>query len=646
MPLSPSQVLKNRYRIVRLLATGGFGTVYRAWDLQGQCACAVKENLDQTPASQKQFAREADILMGLNHPNLPRVFEHFQDPGQGQFLVMDFIDGEDLETMRNRSGGALAEAVVLPWIRQVMDALTYLHSQNPPVIHRDIKPANICITPQGKAILVDFGIAKTQGSGHTTTGARAVTAGYSPPEQYTGSGTNERSDIYSLGATLYTLLTGTELPESIQRMMSQGKTQPPHLLVPGVRQKVSLAIMQAIQPDQSQRFAAMKDFKAAVFGAGPGQPGSPAWLGKALAAAGGIAVLVGLAFAIPKPGATPTPAVVAASPTPRASATDLPLQASAPTNTPPTASRVPANPTATRAPTTQPELPTPTASPANTKDPNAPPGMVLVPAGSFWMGVTDAEMKWHVSSCNRYARCSEVDYKDMLPRHSVSLDAYYIDIYEVTNADYRRCVEAGKCGKPDAEKIARYLEPDYADNRANDRSPVVAVSWTDAKNYCQWVGGKRLPSEAEWERAARGNDDYYYPWVKRPEGTTAQDVFGGKTPRANFCDNGCPMLNWDETRLSDGWVGPAPVGSYSPGPFGLFDMAGNVSEWTQDVYADDFYQNAPAQNPVNEASGPWRVTRGGGWNNGIYHISAVYRRGKDPQDAEAFIGFRCVKDIP
>jgi serine/threonine-protein kinase len=218
MPLEPGQVLNNRYRIAKLLGQGGFGAVYRAWDLNLERACALKENLEISEEAQRQFKREALILSGLSHPNLPRVIDHFIIPGQGQYLVMDYVEGEDLQEMLESTGRPLPEAQALSWISQVCDALVYLHSQNPPVIHRDIKPANIKITPQGQAMLVDFGIAKMYDAHlQTTLGARAVTAGYSPPEQYGSGMTDPRSDIYALGATLYHLLTGQQPPESIQR---------------------------------------------------------------------------------------------------------------------------------------------------------------------------------------------------------------------------------------------------------------------------------------------------------------------------------------------------------------------------------------------------------------------------------------------
>ncbi|MBN2550836.1 MAG: serine/threonine protein kinase, partial [Anaerolineales bacterium] len=203
MTLSPGQTLNNRYRIVTLLGQGGFGAVYRAWDLNLERPRALKENLDTSEAAQRQFKREAQLLSDLSHPNLPKVIDHFVLPGQGQYLVMEYVEGEDLQQMLERQG-PLTEAQALDWIGQVCEALIYLHSQTPPVIHRDIKPANIKITPQGKAMMVDFGIAKASAAGQkTTVGARAVTPGYSPPEQYGQGTTDAQSDVYALGATLY-----------------------------------------------------------------------------------------------------------------------------------------------------------------------------------------------------------------------------------------------------------------------------------------------------------------------------------------------------------------------------------------------------------------------------------------------------------
>lgn len=216
MALLPGQVLVNRYQIVELVGQGGFGGVYRAWDTSLQIPLALKVNFDSSPKAEKQFVAEAQLLARLVHPNLPRVIDHFVIPNEGQFLVMDFAEGVSLEALLERRGGPLTESEILPWIRQVCHALDYIHNQKPPIIHRDIKPANIIITDEGRAILVDFGISKRFDPNRgTTVAARAVTPGYSPPEQYSSRGTDSRSDIYALGATIYTLLTGQTPPDSV-----------------------------------------------------------------------------------------------------------------------------------------------------------------------------------------------------------------------------------------------------------------------------------------------------------------------------------------------------------------------------------------------------------------------------------------------
>ncbi len=174
------------------------GSVYRAMDLNLSVEVALKENLYLTEEYTRQFKREAAILATLRHPNLPKVTDHFEITGQGQYLVMEFITGEDLRDRMDRIG-ILPEAEVIHIGTAICDALTYLHTRTPAVLHRDIKPGNIRITDEGHVLLVDFGLAKLQvGNQETTSGARAMTPGYSPPEQYGSSRTDSRSDIYAL----------------------------------------------------------------------------------------------------------------------------------------------------------------------------------------------------------------------------------------------------------------------------------------------------------------------------------------------------------------------------------------------------------------------------------------------------------------
>ncbi len=264
MTLATGTILNQRYRIVKLLGQGGFGAVYRAWDLVLKRPCAVKENLAVTVEAQRQFEREARILANLSHPNLPRVLDHFGLPDQGQYLVMDFVEGEDLQSMLNRLG-ALPEPQVLNWISQVCDALAYLHHQPSPVVHRDIKPANIKIRPDGRAILVDFGIAKVYDPRLSTTiGAKAITPGYSPPEQYGGGTTDRRSDVYALGATLYHLLTGQQPPESVQRLVGSVTTPLPRQLNQQISPMAEQAILKAIEVATDRRFQNVDELRQAL----------------------------------------------------------------------------------------------------------------------------------------------------------------------------------------------------------------------------------------------------------------------------------------------------------------------------------------------------------------------------------------------
>jgi serine/threonine-protein kinase len=271
--LAPGDTLQGRYRITRLLGRGGMGAVYQAQDTRlGSRPVAVKENFDASAEAQAQFQLEAMTLAGLNHTNLPRVSDHFIEPSGKQYLVMDFVEGQDLQELLDQRG-RLTEAQALPWIEQVCDALDYLHGQNPPIIHRDIKPANVKITPAGRAMLVDFGIAKQFRPGQQTmAAARAVTSGFSPPEQYGGARTDARSDVYALGATLYCLLTGQVPPDAMDRLTGD-RLAPPRQLNSAVSAATEAAILQAMElnppgrPQTVRLFREMLRARPTVFGA-------------------------------------------------------------------------------------------------------------------------------------------------------------------------------------------------------------------------------------------------------------------------------------------------------------------------------------------------------------------------------------------
>ena len=244
------------------------GAVYRALDENLQIPVAVKENLFLTDEYSRQFQREANILASLRHHNLPRVRDYFTLPGVGQYLVMDFIEGEDLRQRIERVNMLPEEEVVLIGAH-ICDALDHLHNRNPQIIHRDIKPGNIKITPDGDVVLVDFGLAKEMVEDqHTTTGARAMTPGYSPPEQYGTAHTDARSDFYSLGATLYAALTGVIPEDGLNRVTGKSRLTPIRSLRPKVNRKLASVVEKALSVEPEDRYQSAEDMKQALIDAG------------------------------------------------------------------------------------------------------------------------------------------------------------------------------------------------------------------------------------------------------------------------------------------------------------------------------------------------------------------------------------------
>lgn len=687
--LQTGDLLHGRYRIVRLLGQGGFGALYRVWDTTLGRPCALKENLDTAPDTQRQFLREAKILANLHHPNLPRVTDYFIE-NQKQYLVMDFVEGQDLQEMLDDRGGPLPEDQALNWVRQICDALTYLHKQKPPVIHRDIKPANIKVTPSGQAVLVDFGIAKqTDPHLKTTVGAQAVTPGFSPYEQYGKGITDARTDVYALGATLYTLLTGQEPPESVQRVVRDPLLLP-RSLNPALSARTSAALARALQMDPTQRFQSVADFKAALtqtplLHPAPASlttaappvtlPGkAPGW-GRTASlarfewiawAGGGLLLVLVLLYALRNRPATPstqpekTMVVIASGPAygettliaaPRTTTlvgSTLTAPPQQPTTSTTTAVEIAAPYTLYQDYIVQagdtcseiaqrfgasvnqilsanglgncdtiftgqhltvplpilPETPAPeTVEPVATMVAERD-GMVMVyvPSGEFAMG----------SATNDPTAGEEEK-----PSHAVYLSVYWIDRTEVTNGMYSLCVQAGVCRPP--SQFGSATRAKYYGEALYYEYPVIHVSWKDAQTYCNWAR-RRLPTEAEWEKAARGLDGRPYPWGDRTPGPA----------EANF-----------NKQVGD----TTPVGSYLSGvsPYGALDMAGNVAEWVGDWYEKAYYLISGYKNPVGPEEGEFRVQRGGSWYNGAGTMRAAFRLWNYPELTSETIGFRCAR---
>lgn len=256
----------ERYIIESLLGKGGFGAVYLVRDRHDkEQRFALKEVIDPNARERERFIFEAEVLKRLNHRALPHVYKVFEyEKLKRVYMLMDYIEGQNLDALRvEQPEWRFSLPLVLALMEPIVDALIYLHSQNPPIVHRDIKPSNIIVSTRGgEAVLVDFGLAKEYIEDTTTTIIRHGSPGYAAPEQY-GSGTNPRTDLYGLGATFYTLLTGNIPADAIARVTgSKGidPLVPVHLVVPSVPWATAMAIEKAMSISSDDRFDSVEDF--------------------------------------------------------------------------------------------------------------------------------------------------------------------------------------------------------------------------------------------------------------------------------------------------------------------------------------------------------------------------------------------------
>jgi serine/threonine protein kinase len=365
--LSMGSVLHERYRVVRVLGKGGMGAVYLVEDTKLYSKLwAMKELLERfvdevdRAESVAQFQQEAQLLVGLRHPNLPQIVDAFEEEGR-HYLVMEYVEGQTLEAMLLQSpDGTLTESQTLAFAEQICDVLNYLHAHDPPVIFRDLKPANVMVTPEGQVKLIDFGVARLFDPSKGTDTLKMGTVGYAPPEQYAGQGqTTPRSDVYALGAMLYELLTGDN-PEEHPFVFT-----PVRAVNRTVSTQTSLTIDKAVQLDPNDRFPSALAMRSSLRGKKKTRwPLIAALVGGPLLLVGAA---VGVYFAFfanrGEPEIVPTEVVaVVETDTPAPTATSTPTQV--PTSTP-----VPTlTPTETPLPTETPS-PTPTLTPTLTPSP-------------------------------------------------------------------------------------------------------------------------------------------------------------------------------------------------------------------------------------------------------------------------------------
>ena len=255
--LKLGHTIDRRYEVQAVLGQGGMGCVYQVRHTHLDRSYALKALLNPDPAAEQQFRQEAQILAALAHPNLPRVSDYFSAKGQN-YLVMDYVPGDDMQAMLDARGQPFTAAEVLPWLLQLLDALAYLHARG--VVHRDIKPGNLKVTPEGRLVLVDFGIAKAGGGaavpGRTGFYAKqAYTPYLAAPEQVMGQQTGPRTDLYAAGSTFAYMLTG-QLPPTAA----------------GLPAPLGPVLARAMAPDPGGRWADAGAMRAALAGPPAGAP--------------------------------------------------------------------------------------------------------------------------------------------------------------------------------------------------------------------------------------------------------------------------------------------------------------------------------------------------------------------------------------
>ncbi|QUV99746.1 SUMF1/EgtB/PvdO family nonheme iron enzyme [Chloracidobacterium sp. MS 40/45] len=629
-------LLQNRYLLGEELGQGAFGKTCLATDTHSPSnrKCVVKEliwngNAKMADQVRERFRREATLLESLGRGSqggIPELYAYFSE-GERHYLVQEWIDGETL-TQKLKREGPQTEAATVHMLLGALRVLDYIHTGLTPIIHRDIKPDNIMLRrATGQVVLIDFGVVKeaTHTDGHTIL---AGTSGYMPPEQVAGRPTFA-SDLYALAMTAITYATCRH-PHSLahqDRLELDWRG-----MAPQISPALADLLDRAIRYDPHERFSSARVFALAIIQT-LRLPASEAndWLVPSRSTDSNFSRSTDpLPFA---PLSATQPAGVSLDP-PTIPLVSVPSSPSNNPSIPPTHRGQPSasqpeqtgtmpSPVSTRLvlPLVSislvlvlfvgagllmwrmftPALNQSTVDSKSTRDESdrkaerpsvAPPDMVLVPGGVFQMGSQSAEDP---------AKPSEV------PAHEVIVRPFLMDRYEVTNAAYAAFVKATGHPVPPDWKKGTY--PTGKDNH-----PVGNVSWEDARAYAAWAG-KRLPTEAEWEFAARGTEGRRYPW-------------------GNDFDRW--RLNSAETNVGH----TEPVGSFPTGatPEGVFDMAGNVTEWTASddtAYPGSAYKPEPGH----------KIVRGGGFSLPSKYASATKRTQVPPNTRNAALGFRCARDV-
>jgi len=577
----------DHYTIVEKLGEGGFGSVWKAVSNKDNITYAVKvlnPNLVEKQEIVKIFFREAMILASLKHENITELIEFFPELGN-YAIVMEYIEGGTLSTLIKHYSSQPPGKNVIPFqisvkiAYHVLSALQYALENN--ILHRDIKPTNIMITRDQQTKIMDFGIATMTRYVTEYTAAKMLSIHYSAPERFRRETVDERADIYSLGVVLFEMFTGrrpydSEDTESVMYFHLEGKVPSPRSINPNIPKDIEKLIMKSLQKKPENRYKNFEEMKQVFLpycddpGHGPGPDGEATKTPPNKILIITILILCVLLFGVlayiylfQKP---------------------------------------------------------PKDCVRNSKgfceekltEDDSP--MIQVPEGEFIMGSSKFKMEG--------------------PEQKIYLDTYKIDKYPVTRKMFKKFVEQTKYEtEPEKNQTGRvrhgsrwvrmnvnWRNPDGLNDNPDDNLPVTQVSWNDANAFCQWKG-KQLPTEAQWEKAARGPDGFEYPW-------------GNEKPDDS-------LANFDAI---DGSI--KPVGSYEQNQsyYGVYDMAGNAMEWCRDGYVN-YGNKKRLSNNHYEMPNQQRVVKGSAYPEGMTSLRSSRRMRHEPDYSNNILGFRCIDEI-
>ncbi|MHC1783642.1 MAG: bifunctional serine/threonine-protein kinase/formylglycine-generating enzyme family protein [Anaerolineaceae bacterium] len=587
----------GKYELHEQLGRGGFGTVYRAVDTSLGREVALKvlhPQLTTAPDFLERFREEARLAASVENPHIVTIHECDEQDGR-VFIAMRYLPGGSLK-QRLEKDGPIRFLEALEIIKQVCGGLQAAHEQG--LVHRDIKPANILFDKGGQAVVGDFGLARAvqlSSSSADSSKGGAGTPAYRAPELWRGDPpASPATDIYSLGCVLFEMLTGRVLfdgvtPDAVLTQHLIDGPRMPSSFSDKIPNGFHQVLKKALEKDLNKRYQTVRDFETALAGLLEKSIPTEKQTTKNQVYWGILAILgvvvIAINFILPRTPSsqiTTSTSTLVITPTAiitnKAQGTITPTLEPEPAMTPePTSTSIPAF-----SPTPDLTIGSTFVSPVDGME------MLYVPAGEFEMGSSDR-------------------FENERPTHNVILSAFWIDKYEVTNKQYNKCVDSGICRQSYCQ------EGHFSD----ENQPVVCVDWEASKEYCEWVE-RRLPTEAEWEKAAKGTDGRIYPW-------------GNRVP-------GFSYANWAVSK--DGYDFIAPIGSFPDGasPFGVMDLAGNVWEWTADLYG--LYSSDRVENPIGASTGMFHVLRGGSWNTSDpQHLRTTVRLWESMNLFNA--GFRC-----